>query len=105
MDLVVKTILMELVPWRGQSGADAIQEVSAEVLQELALFGPGREVLRKEPYVLKALRELAEVGSLRAQECAAAALFVSKNDEFCIEIEELCILNKELCIKNEEFCI
>ena len=30
---------------------------------------------------------------------------VSKNDEFCINIEEFCTTHEELCIKNEELCI
>eukprot|EP01045_Picozoa_sp_COSAG04_P020159 COSAG04_NODE_2035_length_4958_cov_31.505454_1_plen_1643_part_10 len=62
-------------PRRGQDGADAMQEVCAGVLHELALYGPGATVLRENKPTMDALRVLAESGTKESRERAAGALF------------------------------
>ena len=44
----------------GQEGCDALQEASAGVIQELALYGPGRALLRSHGEVLSSLHRLLE---------------------------------------------
>eukprot|EP01052_Picozoa_sp_SAG31_P036695 SAG31_NODE_4619_length_3091_cov_2.016711_2_plen_133_part_00 len=52
-----------------------VQRDYAECLQQLALFEPGREALRKEPAVAEALRTVARDGfSEDARHCARFAL-------------------------------
>jgi hypothetical protein len=60
---------------KGQDGADALQEASAGVLHELALFGPGAAVLRADSRVVPTLHTLCDVGTEVAKERGAAALF------------------------------
>jgi hypothetical protein len=50
-------------PRCGQDGADALQEASAGVLHELALYGPGAALLRSHADVVKTLHQLCEDGT------------------------------------------
>ena len=60
---------------RSQAGADPLQEAAAGALHELSLFGPWKQALKADAGVVIALRELLDVGTKRAKESAAAALF------------------------------
>eukprot|EP01045_Picozoa_sp_COSAG04_P006490 COSAG04_NODE_320_length_16877_cov_26.485401_1_plen_4766_part_00 len=73
--LVTGLLLDEDNPRRGQRGADALQEVCAGVLHELALYGPGAAALRAHTPTMDALRVLAESGTKDSRERAAGALF------------------------------
>jgi hypothetical protein len=68
-------LLEEDDPRRKQDGADALQETAAQVLEELALFGPGLEMLRCHEPAIEALDKLTKQGSKAAQARAAATLF------------------------------
>ena len=85
-NLVVQVLLLCLLldddnPRRGQDGGEGLQEACAGVIQELALFGPGADVLRSHSGVLAALRRLTDVGTKISKECAAAALFELEQDQ------------------------
>eukprot|EP01045_Picozoa_sp_COSAG04_P003104 COSAG04_NODE_122_length_24803_cov_180.609415_6_plen_2065_part_01 len=73
--LVAGLIIDDDNPRRGQDGADALQEASAGVLHELALYGPGAAALRSHKPTMDALRVLAESGTKESRERAAGALF------------------------------
>ena len=62
-------------PRRSQDGADALQEMCAGVLHELALYRPGASALRSDKSAMEALRVLVEVGTKASRERAAGALF------------------------------
>ena len=63
-------------PRQGQPKVELLQETSASVLPELALFGPAASALRANGKVLDVLRQLVEVGTTKeCRQCAAAALF------------------------------
>ena len=68
-------ILSDDNPRKGQDGADAMQEASAGVLQELSLYGPGAAALRQHPNAVSMLHRLCEVGTKASCERGAAALF------------------------------
>ena len=65
----------------GQDGADAMQEASAGVLQELALFTLGATALRSHAAVIKTLHKLCDVGTKVSKERGAAALFELEHDK------------------------
>ena len=65
----------------GQDGADAMQEASAGVLQELALFTLGATALRSHAAVIKTLHKLCDVGTKVSKERGAAALFELEQDK------------------------
>merc|ERR1712093_955114 len=66
--LVAGLVLDDDNPRRGTDGADALQEVCAGVLHELALFGPGAAALRSDKSTMEALRVLVEVGTKASRE-------------------------------------
>ena len=68
-------------PRKGQDGTHALQESCAGVFQELALFAPGATLLRSHAGALGALRSVAQEGSKKSKECAAAALFELEHDK------------------------
>ena len=69
--LTAALLLDEDNPRRGQEGADDLREACAGVLHELALFGPGAEVLRSDKRTMDALRALTDEGTKEARERAA----------------------------------
>eukprot|EP01045_Picozoa_sp_COSAG04_P026346 COSAG04_NODE_3641_length_2648_cov_2.033739_1_plen_812_part_10 len=73
--LVIGLLLDDDNHRKGQDGADALQEMSAGVLHELALYGPGASALREHKTTMDALGVLAEVGTKESRESAAGALF------------------------------
>eukprot|EP01045_Picozoa_sp_COSAG04_P025206 COSAG04_NODE_3266_length_2994_cov_1.822798_2_plen_577_part_00 len=73
--LVAGLVLDDDNPRRGQDGADALQEMCAGVLHELALYGSGLSVLRSHKPTMNALRVLVRVGTKDSRERATAALF------------------------------
>jgi hypothetical protein len=76
LDTLVKVLLLDS-PWRGEVGADVVQEVRAGLLASLALFDPGAEALRGHDGVMRALRSLRDgVSSTEGyRESAVQALF------------------------------
>jgi len=79
--LISGLVLNDDNPRKGQDGADAMQEVCAGVLHELALFGPGAAALRSHNHAMDALRMLAEVGTKVSRERASGALFELDEEE------------------------
>jgi hypothetical protein len=61
--------------YKGQDGADRLQEASAGVLHELSLYGPGAASLRSHGAAVSTLHTLCEVGTKVSKERGAAALF------------------------------
>jgi hypothetical protein len=77
VDLLINAFLLgDNNPRRGQPKAELVQELSASVMLELALFGPGAKALRAHAGAIDALRELVDCGMTKeSRECAASALF------------------------------
>eukprot|EP01045_Picozoa_sp_COSAG04_P003348 COSAG04_NODE_135_length_23774_cov_40.993918_11_plen_2893_part_00 len=75
LESLVDGLLLDDDPRRGQDGADALQEMCAGVLHELALYGPGATKLRSHKPTMDALRILVEAGTKESRERAAGALF------------------------------
>ena len=76
VQLLVSALLLDVSdPRHGQTGADALQEASAAVLLQLALFEPAAAQLRSDTKALDALSHLLNSGTPNAKESAEAALF------------------------------
>ena len=76
LDMLLECLLLDPSNRRhGQDGCDALQEGSAGVLHELALYGPGASALRSHGGVLKTLHHLIEVGTKESKEHGRSALF------------------------------
>jgi hypothetical protein len=76
VDILLECLLLDESNHRhGQEGHDALQEASAGVIQELALYGPGCALLRSRGEVLSSLHRLVEVGTKASKERGAGALF------------------------------
>jgi hypothetical protein len=76
LDFLVKSLLLAS-PRRGEVGADGIQEASAEILAQLALFGPGAEMMRLHSGVMAAIHALrdGESSTEKSQQSAVQVLF------------------------------
>eukprot|EP01043_Picozoa_sp_COSAG02_P092552 COSAG02_NODE_29161_length_574_cov_2.707368_1_plen_161_part_10 len=69
VDILLECLLLDESNHRyNQDGADALQEASSGVIQELALYGPGRALLRSHGEVLSSLHRLVEVGTKVSKE-------------------------------------
>ena len=76
VDILLECLLLDESNHRhGQEGHDALQEASAGVIQELALYGPGCALLRSHGEVISSLHRLVEVGTKASKERGAGALF------------------------------
>ena len=60
---------------RTQDGAEKLQEEAAGTIHELSLFKPWLQALKDDGRAMGSLREVLDVGTKKAQESAAAALF------------------------------